>query len=327
MNVDDEEVLEFTEPFGESDEDVVRAVKFLEEGEVSDALRQLDELVSVEFEGCETDELCEGFVGDGREFGEGEIEVRESVRRRVGGEDGEGDLGDGVVREVDLPHLGSELSLDDLDVVLLRLEDLELGESVRCREVDDLVPTTIELPEVLETSELGGEGDDHVSDDDQTFEVDELSDLGGEVGESVEGDVEVEEGWDLADDGGEDVEGVVRDVEVFESLEVTEVRREDRESIVLDFDRHETWDVLESSLIEVGDPVARDVESSERDGLSNRGRNSLEGHVGHSKLSEGGAVLNEVGGELLERVLGEVEVDDGPGVTMKEDGEDLEVAS
>jgi len=47
----------------------------------------------------------------------------------------------------------------------------------------------------------------------------------------------------------------------------------------------------------------------------------------HPKLSEGGAVLDEVGGEFLERVLGEVEMDDGSGVTMKEDWEDLKVAS
>jgi hypothetical protein len=49
--------------------------------------------------------------------------------------------------------------------------------------------------------------------------------------------------------------------------------------------------------------------------------------VGHPKLSKGGAVLDEVGWKLLEGVLREVEVDDGSGVTMEEDRENLKVAT
>lgn len=45
----------------------------------------------------------------------------------------------------------------------------------------------------------------------------------------------------------------------------------------------------------------------------------------HPELSKSRAVDDEVGWKLLERILGKVEVDDGVGVSMEEDGEDLEI--
>jgi hypothetical protein len=324
MEVERLELLEASESLGESFEYVVSAVELSEVDESVDRVGKEFEPIAVELETRQAHELPHRLGRDRGKLGEGEVEDGQAVRGNF--ESGEGDLGDKVVAEVELLDLCAKKGrLDGDDVVCLRLEVLEPRQSVRQREVRQPIPTAVKLPQVLEPRKLGREGVDRVADDGETLEVDELADLGRKMRDGVEREIEVDEGLDLADDGGEGVERVVGDVEVFERSELGEVGGEDGESIVLDLERHQPGNAVESSRVEVADSIARDVEPGERGAQSDRGGNLLEEHVRHSELSKRRAVDDEVGRQLLEGVLGEVEVDDGVGVSVEEDGEDLKV--